>query len=137
VRFVITVDALKEGWDCSWAYVLCSVAEMKSDTAVEQLIGRVLRLPGARRKDQRPNSIAPTRWRPRSNFAATARALGGCAGRGQWLQSAGGEGSHRDSGWGTGEAGVAGQPSRRRRKSLQVAEVPDTKAVGTGVEVPR
>ena len=23
VRFVITVDALKEGWDCSWAYVLC------------------------------------------------------------------------------------------------------------------
>ncbi len=74
VRFVITVDALKEGWDCSWAYVLCSVAEMKSDTAVEQLIGRVLRLPGARRKEapelNRAYALATS-----SNFAATARAL--------------------------------------------------------------
>jgi len=74
VRFVITVDALKEGWDCAWAYVLCSVAEMKSDTAVEQLIGRVLRLPGARRKAtpelNRAYALATSH-----NFAATARAL--------------------------------------------------------------
>ncbi|HBJ85992.1 MAG TPA: restriction endonuclease subunit R [Verrucomicrobiales bacterium] len=74
VRFVITVDALKEGWDCSWAYVLCSVAEMKSDTAVEQLIGRVLRLPEARRKPapelNRAYALATSH-----NFAATARAL--------------------------------------------------------------
>ncbi len=47
VRFVITQQALKEGWDCSFAYVLCSVAEQKSPRAVEQLLGRVLRLPGA------------------------------------------------------------------------------------------
>lgn len=74
VRFVITVDALKEGWDCSWAYILCSVAEMKSDTAVEQLIGRVLRLPGARRK-QTPELNRAYAFATSHNFAATARAL--------------------------------------------------------------
>jgi type III restriction enzyme len=35
VRFIITVQALKEGWDCPWAYVLFSVAEMSSSKAVE------------------------------------------------------------------------------------------------------
>lgn len=74
VRFVITVDALKEGWDCSWAYVLCSVAEMKSDTAVEQLIGRVLRLPAAKRR-QAPELNRAYAFATSHNFAATARAL--------------------------------------------------------------
>ena len=50
IRFIITQQALKEGWDCSFAYVLCSVAEQKSARAVEQLLGRVLRLPRAYRK---------------------------------------------------------------------------------------
>ena len=50
LRFIITQQALREGWDCSFAYVLCSVAEQKSPRAVEQLLGRVLRLPYARRK---------------------------------------------------------------------------------------
>ncbi|MDE2362026.1 MAG: DEAD/DEAH box helicase family protein [Hyphomicrobiales bacterium] len=50
VRFIITQQALKEGWDCSFAYVLCSVAEQKSPRSVEQLLGRVLRLPRASRK---------------------------------------------------------------------------------------
>jgi type III restriction enzyme len=50
VRFIITQQALKEGWDCSFAYVLCSVAEQRSSRAVEQLLGRVLRLPRASRK---------------------------------------------------------------------------------------
>jgi type III restriction enzyme len=50
VRFIITVQALKEGWDCSFAYVLCSVAEISSPRAVEQILGRVLRLPRAKRK---------------------------------------------------------------------------------------
>ena len=53
VRFIITQQALKEGWDCSFAYVLCSVAEQKSPRAVEQLLGRVLRLPRATRKRRR------------------------------------------------------------------------------------
>lgn len=49
-RFVITVQALREGWDCPFAYVLCSVAEMHAAAAVEQLVGRILRLPRASRK---------------------------------------------------------------------------------------
>jgi len=47
VRVVITVQALKEGWDCPFAYVLCSVASTRSTIAVEQLLGRVLRMPYA------------------------------------------------------------------------------------------
>ncbi|MFA6044365.1 MAG: DEAD/DEAH box helicase family protein [Phycisphaerales bacterium] len=50
VRFVITVSALREGWDCPFAYVLCSVANLSAKTAVEQLLGRVLRLPYAKAK---------------------------------------------------------------------------------------
>lgn len=50
IRVIITQQALREGWDCSFAYVLCSVAEQKSGRAVEQLLGRVLRLPHASRK---------------------------------------------------------------------------------------
>jgi type III restriction enzyme len=50
VRFVITQSKLREGWDCSFAYVLCSVAEQKSARAVEQILGRVLRMPRATRK---------------------------------------------------------------------------------------
>ncbi len=47
VRFVITVQALREGWDCPFAYVLCSLQKLSSATAVEQLLGRVLRMPYA------------------------------------------------------------------------------------------
>ena len=50
IRFVITVQALREGWDCSFAYALCSVAPLSSPTQVEQILGRILRLPTARRK---------------------------------------------------------------------------------------
>lgn len=50
VRFIITQQALKEGWDCSFAYVLCSVADIRSSRSVEQLLGRVLRMPRAARK---------------------------------------------------------------------------------------
>ncbi len=52
IRYVITVQALKEGWDCSFAYVLCSVANTKSKTAVEQLLGRVLRMPYVKLRTQ-------------------------------------------------------------------------------------
>lgn len=47
VRFVVTVNALKEGWDCPFAYVLASVANKSSRTEVEQVLGRVLRQPFA------------------------------------------------------------------------------------------
>ena len=48
IEFIITVEALKEGWDCSFAYVLCSVANINSATDIEQLLGRVLRMPYAK-----------------------------------------------------------------------------------------
>lgn len=50
VRYVITVQALREGWDCPFAYVLCSVQSIRSATAIEQLLGRVLRMPYAQRR---------------------------------------------------------------------------------------
>ncbi len=50
VRYVITVDALREGWDCSFAYVLCSLQSLRSNQAVEQLLGRVLRMPYAKKR---------------------------------------------------------------------------------------
>ncbi len=50
VRYVITVEALKEGWDCSFAYVLCSLQNVRSGKDVEQLLGRVLRMPYAARR---------------------------------------------------------------------------------------
>ena len=45
VRFIITVNALKEGWDCPFAYVLASLANKSSSIDVEQILGRILRLP--------------------------------------------------------------------------------------------
>jgi type III restriction enzyme len=50
IRFIITMQALREGWDCPFAYVLCSVAEQRSIGAVEQILGRVLRLPNCRER---------------------------------------------------------------------------------------
>lgn len=50
IEHIITVEALREGWDCSFAYVFCSVANIQSATAVEQLLGRVLRMPFAKRR---------------------------------------------------------------------------------------
>lgn len=50
VRFIITQQALREGWDCSWAYVLCSLAETYSSTAAEQILGRILRQPDAQER---------------------------------------------------------------------------------------
>lgn len=74
VKFVITQKALAEGWDCPFAYILVSMASLSSATAVEQLLGRVLRQPNARHfADARLNqSYAFVVSR---NFAETAGAL--------------------------------------------------------------
>ena len=50
VRVIITVEKLREGWDCPFAYVLCSLKETRSATAIEQLVGRILRLPNVKLK---------------------------------------------------------------------------------------
>lgn len=49
-QFIITVDKLREGWDCPFAYVLFSFRNTTSATAVEQVLGRVLRMPRVTRK---------------------------------------------------------------------------------------
>ena len=74
IRYVITVQALREGWDCPFAYVLCSVAEMRSSTAVEQILGRVMRLPKAKRKKQESLNSAYA-FVASQNFHDTASAL--------------------------------------------------------------
>ena len=53
-QFIITVDKLREGWDCPSAYVLFSFRNTTSATAVEQVLGRVLRMPKAIRKQREP-----------------------------------------------------------------------------------
>ena len=45
VRYIITVNALKEGWDYPFAYILSSLANKTSQVDVEQILGRILRLP--------------------------------------------------------------------------------------------
>jgi type III restriction enzyme len=45
VRYIITINALKEGWDCPFAYILASLADKSSAVDVEQILGRVLRQP--------------------------------------------------------------------------------------------
>ena len=47
VRAIITKQALQEGWDCPFAYVLCALAASKNRQALTQLVGRILRQPGA------------------------------------------------------------------------------------------
>lgn len=51
VRYIITVNALKEGWDCPFAYILASLADRSSSVDVEQILGRVLRLPNVRKNE--------------------------------------------------------------------------------------
>lgn len=50
IEYIITIEALKEGWDCPFAYVFCSVKQVSSNKDAEQLLGRVLRMPYARRR---------------------------------------------------------------------------------------
>ena len=49
IRFIITKQALQEGWDCSFAYVLAILTNPGSTSALTQLVGRILRQPYARK----------------------------------------------------------------------------------------
>lgn len=74
VKFVITQKALAEGWDCPFAYILVSMASLSSATAVEQLLGRVLRQPGASHRQAKALNQSYAFVVSRS-FAETAGAL--------------------------------------------------------------
>ncbi|MCY4042246.1 MAG: restriction endonuclease subunit R, partial [Candidatus Dadabacteria bacterium] len=52
VRWIITKDALKEGWDCSFAYILALLDNTTARTAITQMVGRVMRQPHARSVDK-------------------------------------------------------------------------------------
>ena len=52
VRWIITKNALMEGWDCSFAYVLVMLDNTHAQRAITQLVGRVLRQPYARHTDR-------------------------------------------------------------------------------------
>lgn len=75
VRFIITVNALKEGWDCPFAYVLASIANRSSKIDVEQVIGRVLRLPYTKLNDKAPLLNSSYVITSSSNFFDTAQSI--------------------------------------------------------------
>ena len=73
IEYVITIEALKEGWDCSFAYVFCSVSRIRSAVDVEQILGRVLRMPYAsRRKAAELNRAYAFLSEPETGIAARA-----------------------------------------------------------------
>jgi type III restriction enzyme len=49
IRYIITKQALQEGWDCAFAYILTVLTNPGSKTAMTQLVGRILRQPNARK----------------------------------------------------------------------------------------
>ncbi|HUT37313.1 MAG TPA: DEAD/DEAH box helicase family protein [Planctomycetota bacterium] len=49
IRYIITKQALQEGWDCAFAYVLAILTNPGSKNALTQLVGRILRQPFARK----------------------------------------------------------------------------------------
>ena len=49
IRYIITKQALQEGWDCAFAYVLCVLTNPRSKMAMTQLVGRILRQPFAKK----------------------------------------------------------------------------------------
>jgi type III restriction enzyme len=53
IRYIITKQALQEGWDCAFAYVLTVLTNPASKTALTQLVGRILRQPYARKTGNR------------------------------------------------------------------------------------
>lgn len=53
IRYIITVNALKEGWDCPFAYILATIANKSSAVDVEQIVGRILRQPYTRQHENK------------------------------------------------------------------------------------
>ena len=49
IRYIITKEALREGWDCSFAYILGVIPNAKSESSMTQLVGRILRQPYAKK----------------------------------------------------------------------------------------
>lgn len=57
VRVILTKQALQEGWDCPFAYILCSLATNRNLNALTQLVGRILRQPHAQFVEEQFQSL--------------------------------------------------------------------------------
>lgn len=71
VKYIITVNALREGWDCPFAYVLVSVSNLGAALSVEQTIGRIMRLPYVQEHKEESLNQAYV-FASTSNFTQTA-----------------------------------------------------------------
>lgn len=49
IRYIITKQALQEGWDCAFAYILTILTNPGSQVSITQLVGRILRQPYTRK----------------------------------------------------------------------------------------
>lgn len=77
ITTIITVEALREGWDCPSAAVLCTLRGSFTDTAAVQLVGRILRQPDARlRADETLNRSHA--FAVAAGFDVALAALRGC-----------------------------------------------------------
>lgn len=74
INYIITVNALGEGWDCSFAYILISVANIGSRISVEQIIGRIMRLPNAKEKKNKDLNYSYV-FASAKNFKEAAKAI--------------------------------------------------------------
>lgn len=74
IRCIITVDKLREGWDCPFAYILCTISSLHSSTAVEQILGRILRMPYVTSRDHDELNRAYA-YATSSEFVESANAL--------------------------------------------------------------
>jgi type III restriction enzyme len=74
IRYIITKDKLKEGWDNRFAYVLITVANLSAKISVEQIIGRIMRLPNAKQKKNEELNRAFV-YTSSTNFEEAAKSL--------------------------------------------------------------
>jgi type III restriction enzyme len=133
IKYIITQQALAEGWDCSFAYVLASVAELRSETRVEQLLGRILRQPNATWR-QSPELNKSYAYVASRDFGQTANAL-----RDRLVEGAGFE---RADAWqfvaaaNDSQAALGLPPSRRVEMQpvvVPLAEKPDFTKLNAGL----
>lgn len=133
VKYIITQQALAEGWDCSFAYILASVAELRSETRVEQLLGRILRQPDAQKRPT-PELNRSYAYVASRDFGATANAL-----RDRLVQGAGFE---QADAWqfvaaaNESQAALALPPARRptmQPVTVPLTETPDLTQLDAGL----
>ena len=130
VRYVLTVQKLREGWDCPFAYVLTSLGSLTASTAVEQLVGRVLRMPHARRKRREPLNRAYV-YAARTGILEAIRAIkDGLVANGVEEQEARSyiEAPESPAGLGLEGTPLGAQPARVA-VSVTLTEVPDLAAL--------